>query len=196
MIEEVDLSEDPEELQEAELHDHAPRALPTDDEQDANRHNRQDERRRTVREDWLKDYTGRLPRHDNPDIIRFEPIPGLKTKFKITIVEVGYCLDDAVAKKIEDKTNKYQELAETLRAAGHKVQGVVVIPLPVRGNIPHSTRASLIALGIDAWVVDRTLSKLHVAACEQMAHLCHRRRQIEAERGISYKPGKHRRRTP
>ena len=194
--EEVDLSEDPEELQEAELHDHAPRALPTDDEQNASRHNRQDERRRTVREDWLKDYTGRLPRHDNPDIIRFEPIPGLKTKFKITIVEVGYCLDDAVAKKIEDKTNKYQELAETLRAAGHKVQGVVVIPLPVRGNIPHSTRASLIALGIDAWVVDRTLSKLHVAACKQMAHLCHRRRQIEAERGISYKPGKHRRRTP
>ena len=66
--EEVDLSEDPEELQEAELHDHAPRALPTDDEQDANRHNRQGERRRTVREDWLKDYTGcrpqtRQPRH-------------------------------------------------------------------------------------------------------------------------------------
>ena len=92
--------------------------------------------------------------------------------------------------------NKYQELAETLKAAGHRVQGVVVIPLPVRGGIPHSTRASLIALGIDTWVVDRTLSKLHAAACKQMAHLCHRRRQIEAERGITYKPGKHRRRTP
>lgn len=144
----------------------------------------------------MKGHTGDLPRHDNPDIIRFEPIPGCETKYKVTIVEIGHCLDDAVAEKNEQKTNRYQALAETLKAAGHTAQGVVVIPLPVRGGIPHSTRASLIGLGIDAWVVDRTLSKLYVAACKQMAHLRHRRRQIEAERGISYQPGKHRRRWP
>lgn len=88
--------------------------------------------------------------------MKFEALPGSTTKHKVTIVEVGYCLEDAVAAKIEHKPTKYQELAATLIAAGFSVQGVVSIPLPVRGGIPHSTRTSLIELGIDDWVVDRT----------------------------------------
>jgi len=111
----------------------------------------------------------RPPKHDIPDSIMFAPLRGFETKFKVTTVEVGYRLEDAVADKLAENTNKYQELVATLTAAGHRVQGVVVIPLTVRGGVPHSTRTSLVELGIDSWVVDRTLNKLHVAACKQMA---------------------------
>ncbi len=196
---EDDLTEDPAELQENELHDHAPRPLPTSGEgPETNRHgqDRPIEKRRAVPSKWLEGYVGEPLVHNNPDIVRYEPIPGRPTKRKITIIEVGYCLEAAVANKIEQKKTRYQPLATALTAAGNVVQDVVVIPLPVRGGIPHSTRDSLISLGMDTWVVDRVLRKLHVAACIQVAHLCHRRRQIESERGISYQPGRHKRRTP
>ena len=89
--------------------------------------------------------------HDNPDIVMLAPWGESKTKHKVTIVEVGHCLEDDVAEMIKHTTDKYQELVATLVAAGHSRKGVVVILLTVRGGIPHSTRASLLDLGIDSW---------------------------------------------
>ena len=102
---EDDLMEDPAELQEKELHDHAPRPLPTSGEgPETNRHGQ--DRPRTVPSKWLEGYVGEPLVHNNPDIVRYEPIPGRPTRRKITIIEVGYCLEAAVANKIEQKKTR------------------------------------------------------------------------------------------
>ena len=76
--------------------------------------------------------------HVTPDHVSVEKtsIPG---KYKVTLVDITYCLEHRVQQAIEIKRSHYEPLRRALRAQGHTLPEVVVIVASVRGSIPAST---------------------------------------------------------
>jgi hypothetical protein len=80
--------------------------------------------------------------HVAPDLVSVEKtnIPG---KYKVTLVDITYCLEHRGKQAIETKRFHYRLLRRALLAQGHILPEVVVIVACVRGSIPASTLDTL-----------------------------------------------------
>jgi hypothetical protein len=117
--------------------------------------------------------------HVTPDLVSVEKT-NIPNKYKVTLVDITYCLEHRVQQAIETKRSHYEPLRRTLCAQGYTLPEVVVIVACVRGSIPASTLDTLSNdLGLNRAPAETILRKTHLAACEHMRRMIHTRRAIE-----------------
>jgi hypothetical protein len=124
-----------------------------------------------------------------PDILI---IPGLMTdemptqgtKYRITVIEIGYCSDTNHHIKIRAKEQQHAGLIEALRTAGHTVTSHV-ITLGTTGTILNSLKATLTELQVEKKTQEKTTAKLHLNATTCAGHIISMRRHME------WQPGEH-----
>ena len=106
--------------------------------------------------------------HVTPDLVSVEKM-NIPNKYKVTLVDITYCLEHRVQQAIETKRSHYGPLRRALRAQEHTLPEVVVIVAYVRGSIPASTLDTLRNdLGLNRAPAETILRKTHLAACEHM----------------------------
>jgi hypothetical protein len=118
-----------------------------------------------------------------PDIL---VIPGLKTnetptpgtKYRITVIEVGYCSDTNHHIKIRAKEQQHTELIKALRTDGHTVTSHT-ITLGTTGTIHASLKTTLTDLKVDRKTQEKTTAKLHLNATTCAGHILAMRRHME-----------------
>ena len=92
-----------------------------------------------------------LTTHDSPEA---------GTKYRIHIMEIGYCSDTNHNIKLRAKQQQHATLIDHLRLAGHTVFSHV-ITLGTTGTIPLTLPKVLEELGVDRPSRDHVIAKLH-----------------------------------
>jgi nicotinic acid phosphoribosyltransferase len=64
--------------------------------------------------------------HVTPDLVSVEKM-NIPNKYKVTLVDITYCLETRVKQAIETKRSHYEPLRRALLAQGHTLPEVVVI---------------------------------------------------------------------
>ena len=117
--------------------------------------------------------------HVTPDLVSVEKM-NIPNEYKVTLVDITYCLEHRVKQAIETKQSHYEPLRRALIAQGHSLLEVVVIVACVRRSIPASALDTLRNdLGLNRAPTETILRKTHLAACEHRRRMIHTRRAIE-----------------
>jgi len=74
--------------------------------------------------------------HVTPDLVSVEKM-NIPNKYKVTLVDITYCLEHRVKQAIETKRSHYGPLRRALPAQGHILPEVVVMVACVRGSSLH-----------------------------------------------------------
>ena len=103
--------------------------------------------------------------HVTPDLVSVEKT-NIPNKYKVTLVDITYCIEHRVKQGIETKRSHYEPLRRARFAQRHILPEVVVIVACVRRSIAASTLDTLRNdLGLNPAPADTILCKTHLARC-------------------------------
>ena len=113
------------------------------------------------------------------------PIPSDNSLVEFVIADLTYCRGDCSLAAISRKQNKYDGIADRLRARGFRVRGftehsllpkegrevyathIAVLALGISGEVYKATHHVMSALGLDAQAISKLTKALHVHGLTQ-----------------------------
>ena len=130
-----------------------------------------------------------------PDILRIESLPPAptpaelgaawadKSKYRIQIVEVGYCSEYNWRDKVAEKLVKHAGLVQALQSAGWTVDDRPhVVVVGARGTVFLSSMQAMQQLGLSKKQASQVLEDISKLAIEAMYEMTLARRQLEGGR--------------
>ncbi len=127
-----------------------------------------------------------------PDLLLFERLAGAgplnldslnqarqRSRCKVHIVEVGFCMETAYMTKYQEKHVQHQHLITHLKEAGYAEVKLHLLILGSTGGIFHLTAEHLKQLGITGPPRKTLLETIHFRALKRLEQLVGTRRRLE-----------------
>jgi ribonuclease HI len=110
--------------------------------------------------------------------LRANDMPDATDKYRIYLVEIGYCSDTNHTVKVTAKKQQHEQLATALRDNGHRVT-ILTVTLGTTGTLHRDLIATMAELGVERAERDKVMTKLHKNATQCASNIIAMRRHRE-----------------